>query len=225
MTTEMASETREEQGRAANQIYVTAAGLPLSIELNWPFHRSISGADFYVLHGDVRLETSGGLHALVAVQLTLTVREVLPSLEPADAEAPVINALRKETDRKQLEFLKSPKRLPVSFNSRVYDFRRNAWAFLRASDDEIAALLRRKVYWQTKLGRKEVIVTDPIDAQYLGATAEHLLQVANGLSEEISVKGETATALPALMNEGERIEAEMRAALADLEKKHSFERG
>src|SRR5215469_14830856 len=118
------------------QIYVTAAGLPLSMELNWPFHRSTSGADFYVLHGDVHLENSGGLHALVALQLTLTVHEVLPSLEPRDAEAPVINALRKEADRKQLEFLKSPKRLPVSFNSRVYDFRRKGWAFLNASEEE-----------------------------------------------------------------------------------------
>ena len=179
MNTEAASGVGEEQqGRADSQIYMTSAGLPLSIELNWPFHQSTSGADFYVLHGDVRLENGGGLHALVAVQLTLTVRDVLPSLEPSDAEAPVTNALRKETDRKQLEFVKSPKRLPVSFNSRIYDFRRNRWAFHESSDDDVAALLKRKVYWQTKLGGQQVPIADPIDAQYLSTTPDHMLEVA-----------------------------------------------
>jgi len=33
--------------------YVTLNGLPLQIELKWPFHKSGSGADFFVLHGDV----------------------------------------------------------------------------------------------------------------------------------------------------------------------------
>src|SRR5579863_10099357 len=91
------------------KIWVTLSGLPLSITLEWPFHRSTSGADFWVLHGDIRLEDSDSLHALVAVNLSATVREVLPSLEPKDAEAPVINALRKEVDRKQIEFVKSGK--------------------------------------------------------------------------------------------------------------------
>jgi len=226
MNTEIASGVGEQQqGIAGNQIYVTAAGLPLAIELTWPFHQSTSGADFYVLHGDVRLENTGGLHALVAVQLTLTVREVLPSLDPGDAEAPVINALRKETDRKQLEFLRSPKRLPVSFNSRVYDFRRNRWAFHNASDQEVAALLQRKVYWQTKLGRGRAPIADPVDAQYLGTTPDHMLEVARGLSPLFSIEGANAVAAPALMDQGQQIEAEMRAALADLERKHTFERG
>jgi hypothetical protein len=215
----------DQQGSAGKQIYVTAAGLPLSIDLSWPFHRSTSGADFYVLHGDVHLENSGGLHALIAVQLTLTVREVLPSLEPSDAEAPVINALRKETDRKQLEFLKSPKRLPVSFNSRVYDFRRSRWAFLNASDDDMATLLKRKVYWQTKAGGRQVRIADPIDAQYLGTTPDHMLEVASQLPQFLSIEGQNAAALPALMEQGPQIEESMRAALADLERKHSFERG
>src|SRR6266849_4315197 len=104
------------------KIWVTLTGLPLSIELQWPFHRSSSGADFWVLHGDVRLEGSEGLHAPVAVNLSATVREVLPSLESGDAEAPVINALRKEVDRRQIEFVKSGKLVPVQFSSRHYDF-------------------------------------------------------------------------------------------------------
>ena len=68
-----------------------------------------SGADFWVLHGDIRLENSEGLHAPVAVNLSATVREVVASLEPEDVEAPVINALRKEVDHRQIEFVKSGK--------------------------------------------------------------------------------------------------------------------
>ena len=71
---------------AGKKIWVTLTGLPLTIKLNWPFHQSTSGADFWVLHGDIRLEGSDGLHAPVAVNLSQTVREIMPSLEPKDAE-------------------------------------------------------------------------------------------------------------------------------------------
>ncbi len=91
------------------RIYMSQSGLPLSFQLEWPFHKSMSGADFWVLHADIALENSLGLHAPVSVNLSATVYEVMPSLEPKDIEAPVINALRKEVDRKQIEFLKSRK--------------------------------------------------------------------------------------------------------------------
>src|ERR1700756_3320011 len=137
------------QSSDSKKIWITLTGLPLSITLDWPFHRSASGADFWVLHGDIRIEGTEGLHALVSVNLSATVREVLPSLEPKDAEAPVINALRKEVDRRQIEFLKSGKLLPVHFSSRYYDFRRNRWVFGKASDEEILLHLKRTVFWQT----------------------------------------------------------------------------
>jgi hypothetical protein len=137
---------------AAAKIWVTLRGLPLTIRLEWPFHQSTSGADFFVLHGDIRLEGSEGLHAPVAVNLSQTVREVLPSLEPKDAEAPVINALRKEVDRRQIEFVKSGKLLPVPFSSRHYDFKRGQWVFGKATDEAMAEFVERKVYWETKVG-------------------------------------------------------------------------
>src|ERR1700680_1287405 len=140
---------------ADKRIWVTLKGLPLTIRLEWPFHRSTSGADFFVLHGDIRLEGSDGLHAPVAVNLSATVREVLPSLEATDAEAPVINALRKEVDRKQIEFVKSGKLKPVAFSSRHYDFKRGKWVFGKASDEVIATFVERKVYWETVLCQPE----------------------------------------------------------------------
>ena len=78
----------ETQADDSQKIWVTLKGLPLTIRLEWPFHPSTSGADFWVLHGDIRLEGSEGLHAPVAVNLSQTVREVLPSLEPRDRGIP-----------------------------------------------------------------------------------------------------------------------------------------
>jgi hypothetical protein len=206
------------------KVYVTKAGLPLRIELEWPFHRSQSGADFYVLHGTVTLENSGGLHALAALQLTVTVREVLPTLEAKDVEAPAINTLRKAVDRKEIEFLKTPKRVPVPFGSRTYDFKRQQWAFGEATDEERAALLLRKIYWSTKLGVPRVLAGEATDAQYLDTTPEHLLGMARALPE-LRVSGEYAAASAELMGRGGEIEEQARVAREELEKKHAFERG
>src|SRR5208282_4694318 len=209
------------------KIYVTLTGLPLSFRLEWPFRKSTSGADFFVLHADIRLENSAGLHAIVAVNLSATVREVLPSLEEKDVEGPVINALRKEVDRRQLEFVKSGKLVPVQFSSRHYDFKRNKWMFGKASDDEMALLLERKAYWQTRLVGGAVWIGDPAESLYLETSSEHLLGVANSLEAQglIALQGEWATATPALMARAQRFEADMRTALEQLEKKHAFERG
>jgi len=206
---------------------VTLAGLPLSFELHWPFHKSTSGADFWVLHADIRLENSSGLHAPVAVNLSATVREVMPSLEPKDAEAPVINMLRKEVDRRQIEFVKSGKLVPVHFSSRHYDFKRNKWVFGKASDDDVRLLIARKVYWQTRLAGGPVWIGEPADALYVEASVTHMLEIARSLASEelMTLEGEWASANAALMAQAEKFEADMRIAVAELEKKHAFERG
>jgi hypothetical protein len=217
-----------EQAGEPKKIWVTLTGLPLTIELEWPFHRSTSGADFWVLHGDIRLENSDGLHAPVAVNLSATVREVVASLEPVDVEAPVINALRKEVDHRQIEFVKSGKLKPVAFSSRHYDFKRGKWVFGKASDEVIAEFLERKVYWQAKSGReKRSWIGDPTDAQYLETTPAHLLDIAGRLAGDglLRMEREWAEAAEGLMERGEKFEAAMRAAVEELEKKHAFERG
>jgi hypothetical protein len=223
------------------KIWVTLTGLPLTIRLEWPFHQSTSGADFWVLHGDIRLEGSNGLHAPIAVNLSQTVREVMPSLDPADAEAPVINALRKEVDRRQIEFLKSGKLLPVPFSSRHYDFKRGQWVFGKATDEAMAALVERKVYWQTRFGGSpniakggapssnstRVWLGDPAEAQYVQTAPAHLLEIAGRLAGQglITIDGEYGVATSLLMNQAERFENARREAVEELEKKHAFERG
>jgi hypothetical protein len=217
------------QAGGQKKIWVTLSGMPLAIELEWPFHRSTSGADFWVLHADVRLENSDGLHAPMAVNLSATVREVLPSLEPGDVEAPVINALRKEVDKRQIEFLKSGKLKPVSFSSRYYDFKREKWVFGKATDEVIATFVERKVYWQTKLsGDKRAWIGDPTDAQYLETTPGHLVEIAGRLVAGdglVRMEGEWAEATAGLLGQAERFESAMREALEEVEKKHAYERG
>jgi hypothetical protein len=211
---------------APQTVYVTLTGLPLWIQLAWPLHRSTS-ADFWVLHADVRLVGAEGMHAPVAVNMSATVREVFPSLEQKDTEGPIINAVRKEVDRRQLEFVKSGKLVPVHFSSRHYDFKRKQWAFGKADEATVRTLLERKIYWQTKAAGGDVWIVDEIEAQYLQTTTEHLAQVANAMAGEGLVKLERrwATALPSLMARAEKFESAMRIGLEELEKKHAFERG
>jgi hypothetical protein len=211
---------------ASRKVYVTLPGLPLIIELKWPFHRSAAGADFWVLHADIELGDSGGLHAKVAVNVSATVREVLPSLDPKDAEGPVINSLRKEVDRKQLEFTKSAKLVPVHFSSRYYDFKRGRWVFEQATDEELADFLLRKVYWQQKLVGGSAWVGDPTEALYLGKTKERVLAAAAAFVKSglITMDGEWATAAGGLQRT-ERFSSEMKGALVELERKHAFEDG
>jgi len=173
----------------------------------------------------VKLRNTDGLHAPVAVNLTETVREVLPSLEAKDAEVPVINTLRKEVDRRQLEFLKSGKLVPVQFSSRYYDFKRNKWVFGKANDEAIALLLMRKVFWHTKLIGGPVWIGDPAEALYVETGVPHVLEVARGLAESglMTIEGEWASANAALMAQAEKFESDMKSAQAELEKKHAFE--
>jgi len=213
---------------AVGSIYVTLSGLPLFIDLKWPFHQASSGADFWVLHADLRLADNSGLHALIAVNLSLTVKDILPSLDRQDTEAPVINALRKEVDNKQIEFMKSPKLIPVHFNSRYWSFKQNRWAFPGASDDQITQLLLRKIYWADRLSKgAATIIDDPTDALYVSSTREHLHELAQKLASQglIQLAGSYASATDSLSKHAETFEADMKTVLEQLQQKHAFERG
>jgi hypothetical protein len=215
------------QPHTPKTIYVTRTGLPLSFKLEWPFRHATSGADFDVLHTVITLENTDGLRALVAVNLSATLREVLPSLEPKDTEAPIINALRKEVDNKQTEFVKSGKLVPLPFSSRHYSFKLKKWVFGRAGDEEIARMIERKVYWQTRLVGGDVWLGDPTEALYIDTSTDHITEIAAGLAQQglFTLARRYATALPPLMEQKDRFESEMAAALQQLDEKHAFERG
>ena len=65
---------------------VTLHGFPVRIELDWPFHRSEGGSDYYVVHGKLQLDDDDGLHADVALNLAQTVREALGSVSGRASE-------------------------------------------------------------------------------------------------------------------------------------------
>ena len=214
---------------SAPVLYVTLSGLPLRIELAWPFHQSTSGADWYSLHGRVLLDdgSGAGLHADVAVNLTVTIKEALPSLDPADAEPVVINAVRKELDVKQLELAKSGKRQPVPVSSRRYDFRSKRLVFAEADERQLRDFLACKAYWLAARAQEEARVADPVDLVYLNATKEQMIAAARALEAEklVTLEKGFARATEALMQRSGDFETVKNAALEALAAKHAFERG
>ena len=211
---------------SGQKAYVTISGLALLIQLEWPYHPSTSGADFWTLHSEIR-PVGKDLQAKVAVNVSATVRQVLASLEPKDAESPTLNALRKEIDRYQIEFLKSAKLIPLPFSSRHYDFKRERWSFHPASDEQICEFLLRKVYWQRKVSGGSALMADPVDAQYLGTTPERLLELAGPMAASgvMKLEGESAVALDGMLAHADAFEAAQETALEALAKKHAYERG
>ncbi len=229
MTTE-AGKSTPGQGSPARVAYMTLCGLPVSMELAWPFRASSSGSDLYSLHAKVWLEGREGLHADVAINLTqIMLKQAFASLEPAETESASVNAVRSNVDDQQLEFLRSGKRVPVPLSSRYYDFRNKRMTFHRATEEQLAAFLRRKVYWLGhKLGTGEVRLAEPVDLEYLGTTSEPLLALAKSSLMDaglIEMARGWARPLEKLLAQGEAIEGETRAAIEALEAKHEYERG
>jgi hypothetical protein len=208
-------------------IYVTLHGFPLSFELEFPFHPSAGGADYYVLHGLVTLEDGQGLHAPVAVHMSQTVREALPSVDEKGALAPAISAIRKAADTKDIEFLKSDKRQPIALSSRAFSIVTRKFTFQNPSDDQLLGYLKHSLYWRSKLGQKDIELADPVESLYLTRTADELVEAGRKLAAEkwITLNGSKALGTPALMAESAHIEADTRKALEELNSKHAYERG
>lgn len=150
----------------------------------------------------------------------------MPSLDQAQAEPIVVNALRKDVERKQLEFLKSDKRQPVPLSSRFVKFSTKQFVFENATDAQVANLILRKVYWEAKLGASSSHITNAADLLYTGRSAPDFLSAAKSLATGgfISLQGENASATQKLLSRGEEIENDMRVALEKLQEKHAFER-
>lgn len=221
--------------RNPNAPYVTLSGLPVRIDLEWPFHASTSGADWFSLHARVSLadgrggQADSGLHADVAVNVSQTIKEALPSLEPQHAESAAVNAIRKELDVRQLELLKSSKRIPVHVSSRVYDFKRQRLIFARADDEQLRDFLIRKSWWTAARVNPQapIWIADAFDLEYLNTTAEQMMAAAQRLAAEelIAIDGDHAHATDALLARSDEVLGAMQSALQKLEAKHAFERG
>jgi hypothetical protein len=209
---------------------VTLHGMPVRIELQWPFHRSEGGSDWYVLHGTLRLADGGPLHADLALNLAQTVREALPSLDGDLAFWVAVNTARKTLDDKDLELLKSGKRQPVAVSSRCYSIRHQHFTFATATPQQVEEFVARKVFWGSGSERQPVLIPDPCDAQYLGAAdpnmADKLVTAAKELASRgmVELAGDYARAGDGLLARREEFVAAKDHALEELHLKHAFER-
>ncbi|HEY1256063.1 MAG TPA: hypothetical protein VGF01_14910 [Terracidiphilus sp.] len=199
---------------------VTLAGLPVAFgQFQWPFHRSTSGADTYIVHGEMHLADGGAhnLHAKVAAAVTQTFAEIIPAMEQPYAESFVYNAIRKTVDRGQLEFLKSGNRQPVMVTTRYYSFWQKKFLFTETTDEERLDYLLRKVFWLSGIqGEGQFVwIADPMDAQYLNTTEADLLRMAGNEAGAglLRLDGEFAAATPKLMERAEEYQAKLEAAL------------
>ncbi len=221
---EMTSHLREEARRLRNprpDVYVTLAGLPVRLNgFQWPFHRSTSGADTYIVHGTVHLEDgqNSSLHALVSASMTVTFAEIVPAPEQPYAETFIYNAVRKTLDQGQLEMLKSGNRQPVPVTTRYYSRWQKKFFFTDSNDAAQQEYLACKVYWLSgALGNNQPVwIADPRDAQYLNTTTNDLMKMAADLSRQglLKLDGDAAAATPALLERAERYHAKLAEALA-----------
>ncbi len=202
---------------------LTMLGLPVSFgKFVWPFHGSTSGADTFIVHGEIRLETGEEaiLHAKVSASLTQTFAEIIAALEQPFAEDFIYNAVRKTLDQGQLELVKSGNRQPVPVTTRYYSAKQKRFVFNDTDAGQREQFLAGHVYWMSHaLGAgAPVWVADPRDAQYLNTTAEEMQSAAKKLAADggimLSDDGEWATATAKLIGEREVYEAEVAEALA-----------
>lgn len=219
MTSHLSEEVKRLQNPVPNA-YVTLAGLPVTFaDFGWPFHRSTSGADTYIVHGLVRLEDGAGspLHAKVSASMTVTFAEIVPAPEQPYAETFIYNAIRKTLDQGQLEMLRSGNRQPVPVTTRYYSRWQKKFFF---ADTDAAArkqFLEAKVFWLSgTLGTGQPVwIADPRDAQYLNTSEAELLKAAQeGVSSGLLLlNGEYASPTQKLMDQAPAFRAKLEEAL------------
>ena len=202
------------------EAYVTLDGIPMALgKFSWPFHQSTSGADTYIVHGEMRLADGGPetLHAKLAASVTVTFAEIVAAMEQPYAEDFVYNAIRKTVDLGQLELLKSGNRQPVFVTTRFYSRWQKKFVFTDTDDDARLKYLLSKVYWLSGVlgANAPVWIADPQDAQYLNTTEADLLRMASHEAGEglIRVDGEFAAPTPALLERAPEFKAALEAAM------------
>ena len=216
------NETAQRLRNPRPDCFLTMLGLPLSFgKFAWPFHGSTSGADTFIVHGEVRLETGAEaiLHAKVSGSLTRTFAEVLSALQQPFAESFIYNAVRKTLDQGQLELVKSGNRQPVPVTTRYYSAKQQRFVFNDTTAEDRDKFLAAHVFWLSHVlgAGAPVWIADPRDAQYLNTSVEELRAAANRLAGagliELGHGGDWGVATPTLAGKRDEFEAEVADAL------------
>jgi len=219
----MTQHLAEEAKRLRNprpDAYVTLEGLPVSYRnFRWPFHTSTSGADTFIVHGEIHLEDGANspLHAKISASMTLTFAEIVPAPEQPYAETFLYNAVRKTLDQGQLELVKSGNRQPVPVTTRYYSRWQKKFIFTETDDAGRLEYLLLKAYWLSGVlgANQPVWIADPRDAQYLNTTEAELLRMATTEANEglLTLTGEYAAPTPLLLARADQFRARMLNAL------------
>ncbi len=215
-------ETAERLQNPRPDCLLSLLGLPLSFgKFAWPFHASTSGADTFIVHGEVRLETGveAILHAKVSASLTQTFADVVSALEQPFTESFIYNAVRKTLDQGQLELVKSGNRQPVPVTTRYYSAKQRRFIFNDTDAEQRKQFLAGQVFWLSHVlgADAPVWIADPRDAQYLNTTSAELKAAATQLTGEGLLRmdegSERAVATPKLVEQRAAFEAEIADAL------------
>jgi hypothetical protein len=208
--------------------YLTLHGLPLSFgKFAWPFHGSTSGADTFIVHGEVRLAdgTDSPLHAKVSAAMTQTFATVVAALEQPFAEGFIYNAIRKTLDQGQLELVKSGNRQPVPVTTRYYSMKQQVFIFNDTTEKQRYDFLAAKTFWLSHVlggaaasGKAAPVwLADPRDAQYLNTTVADLKKTAAALVTAglilLDDTGAWAVATDTLRNQEDTYRAQVQEAL------------
>lgn len=216
------AETAERLKNPRPDCYLSLLGLPLSFgKFAWPFHGSTSGADTFIVHGEIRLETGAEaiLHAKISASLTQTFADVVSALQQPFTESFIYNAVRKTLDQGQLELVKSGNRQPVPVTTRYYSAKQGRFIFNDTNEDQRRHFLQAHVFWLSHVLGADgpVWIADPRDAQYLNTTAPEMKKAASQLVADglitLAGSGNHAVATPKLIAQRPQFEAEITDAL------------
>jgi hypothetical protein len=215
------AETAQRLRNPRPECALTLHGLPLAFEgFAWPFHASTSGADTFIVHGNIRLAdgTDTALNAKISAAMTQTFATVVPALEQPFAEGFIYNAVRKTLDQGQLELVKSGNRQPVPVTTRYYSMKQQVFIFNDTTPQQRHDFLAAKVFWMSYVlgGDAPVWIADPRDAQYLNTTVAELQATAVTLAGEglVLLDGDWASATDTLRTEEDTYRAQVAEALA-----------
>ncbi len=216
------AETAERLQNPRPDCFLSLLGLPLSFgKFAWPFHASTSGADTFIVHGEIRLETGAEatLHAKVSASLTQTFADVVSALEQPFTESFIYNAVRKTLDQGQLELVKSGNRQPVPVTTRYYSAKQRRFVFNDTDAEQRKQFVAGQVFWLSHVlgADAPVWIADPRDAQYLNTTPAELKAAAVQMAGEglltIGDKDERAVATPKLVEQRAAFEVEVADAM------------
>jgi hypothetical protein len=199
------------------QQFMTLSGVPIDLEIHWPFREVQTSHDFFV-HVLVRVGSPWSHEANLSVVLAgIDKFDVGPSLTPPTVEALVVNAIRFAIDSNKVDFYRvghhpaSLQEVPIISSEPVH----------AANDQKVKEYFRRKAYW---LGFREgdersgIAIIDPYDMLYLRRTHQQLRQLAVVMEAtgelKIDAMKKFAYANTSLLQQSDVLEKELSAALA-----------